>query len=312
MKIAYLISAHTDPNHLERLIRALDDNQTEFFIHLDARADKKQFASIGSHPRVTFLKKRIRVLWGDITQVDYQIELLRTCLKSKNRFDRICTLSGLDYPIFPKSKFQELLTADPHKEFIQGIDLNGQNKAISNQYQTWRPQIWFKGLNERTNLRLRKGLRLLLSGCGWHKKLTLEVGQQQWHVFKGSDWWCITPELATYMLQMIDTYPQIIQYFRTAFAPSELIWQTIVFNSPYAEHAMRAEGKYVSLAALTPLHHIVYHPVIKIFTDKDWQELIDSGKPFCRKTVSGISDSLMDRIDHYRQEESDHRENKNR
>ena len=85
MKIAYLISAHTDPNHLERLIRALDDNQTEFFIHLDARADKKQFASIVSHPKVTFLKKRTRVLWGDITQVDYQIELLRTCLKSKNR-----------------------------------------------------------------------------------------------------------------------------------------------------------------------------------------------------------------------------------
>lgn len=300
MKIAYLISAHTDPIHLARLIKALSSDDAVFFIHLDARADEKSFAALKGLPGIFWVKKRIRVLWGDITQVYYQIELLRTCLESGMEFDRICTLSGLDYPIQPDCCFRRLLTEDPEKEFIQGIDLNGQNETICNQYQTWRPQIWIKGLNEQTNLRLRKGLRLLLHGFGRRKELSVMVNGKKWHVFKGSDWWCITPKLARYMLHTIESQPEIIRYFRTAFAPSELIWQTITFNSPFAEKAMLAKGKYISLAALTPLHHIVYHPVIKIFTEKDWQELMDSGKPFCRKTITGLSDTLMDRIDRYR------------
>lgn len=300
MNIAYLISAHTDPTHLERMIHALDNQEATFFIHLDARADKTQFSSLSAHPRVTFIKNRTRVLWGDITQVYYQIDLLRACIGSGKSFDRICTLSGLDYPLVPYCRFRNMLEAQPQKEYIQGIDLNGQNPIISKQYQTWRPQIWINGLNEQINLKLRKALRLVLPWFGLHKKLTLKVGDATWHVFKGSDWWCITPKLAAYMLQTIDSHPEIMTYFRTAFAPSELIWQTIVFNSPFADKAILSKGEYISLAALTPLHHIVYHPVIKIFTEKDWQELMNSGKPFCRKTVTGISDNLMDRIDQYR------------
>lgn len=36
MKIAYLISAHTDPMQLKKLIHALNiNNVTSFFIHID-------------------------------------------------------------------------------------------------------------------------------------------------------------------------------------------------------------------------------------------------------------------------------------
>ena len=44
MKIAYLISAHTDPRHMFRLIDALQPH-AEFFIHVDAKVDISLFAA---------------------------------------------------------------------------------------------------------------------------------------------------------------------------------------------------------------------------------------------------------------------------
>lgn len=39
MKIAYLISAHTDPIQLKKLVRSLYvDGKTYFFIHIDKKA----------------------------------------------------------------------------------------------------------------------------------------------------------------------------------------------------------------------------------------------------------------------------------
>lgn len=48
MKIAYLIAAHNDPGHLKRLISALNiSGVTDFYIHLDKRADIKDFNLLG-------------------------------------------------------------------------------------------------------------------------------------------------------------------------------------------------------------------------------------------------------------------------
>ena len=48
MKIAYLIAAHNDPVHLKRLIDGLNiADITDFYIHLDKRADIKRFIQIG-------------------------------------------------------------------------------------------------------------------------------------------------------------------------------------------------------------------------------------------------------------------------
>ena len=42
MRLAFLISAHTDPQHLDRLIKSLPE-ESDFFIHVDAKSDLKIF-----------------------------------------------------------------------------------------------------------------------------------------------------------------------------------------------------------------------------------------------------------------------------
>jgi len=48
------------------------------------------------------------------------------------------------------------------------------------------------------------------------------------------------------------------------------------------------------------LTFIDYTNGIKIFTEEDFDMLIKSDKIFCRKTITGKSDRLMDMIDAYR------------
>jgi hypothetical protein len=70
--------------------------------------------------------------------------------------------------------------------------------------------------------------------------------------------------------------------------------QTIAFNTPqWAAKCLLWEGEYPGLAALTPLHFIIYDPIIKIMDESDYDTLINSGKMFTRKLVSGKSDRLV-------------------
>ncbi|MBQ2458978.1 MAG: conjugal transfer protein, partial [Bacteroidaceae bacterium] len=70
--------------------------------------------------------------------------------------------------------------------------------------------------------------------------------------------------------------------------------QTIALNSrKFKSRCILTEGEYPGLAALTPLHFIDYNPVIKVMDETDYPRLMESGKMFCRKVISGKSDELV-------------------
>jgi hypothetical protein len=50
----------------------------------------------------------------------------------------------------------------------------------------------------------------------------------------------------------------------------------------------------------TPLTYIEYGKEIKVLTEADYDRILASGKMFCRKTVTGRSDKLMEKIDELR------------
>ena len=51
MKIAFLISAHTDPHQLFRLTERLPED-SEIFVHVDLKSDLQSFCSLITSPRV--------------------------------------------------------------------------------------------------------------------------------------------------------------------------------------------------------------------------------------------------------------------
>ena len=99
-----------------------------------------------------------------------------------------------------------------------------------------------------------------------------------------------------YVYEKLCTEEKLVKYFRTSFVPSELCIQTIVFNSPFASKGLLLEGEYPGLTRLTPLHYIDYGASIRVMTLEDLPVLQQSGKMFCRKVVSGESDTLIEKL----------------
>ncbi len=300
MKIAYLIAAHNDAEHLTRLVHSLQP-QSEFFIHIDADAAVEPFRRLLSGAsNVHFCDRRVRVEWGNISQVHYQMALLKEYFHTGIGCDRLCFLSGLDYPLWSNRRMDLFWEQAGDREFIKGIDMTVQRYSITRGYRLYRPFTTVPLRNRRWKIRLCALGREIFNAAHIRKPLTFVVDNRLYRLHKGSSWWCITPRLAAWMLNEVHVHPDLLDYFATSFGPDETLWQTLAFHSPYADKALLQEGAYTTLADLTPLHYIHYHPVIKVLTEEDWDMLRQSGKMFCRKTVTGRSDRLLELIDRQR------------
>ena len=60
MKIAFLYSAYTDPQHLKRLIDVLPEG-SESFVHIDAKSDISQFKAVVNGEHIHYLEQRYNV-----------------------------------------------------------------------------------------------------------------------------------------------------------------------------------------------------------------------------------------------------------
>ncbi len=314
MTIAYLISAHTDAPQLKRLIESLHTD-AQYFIHIDKKSDINQFTSIIKGMNIHFIEDRIDVRWGTILEVDYQMALVKAAIEHPTYFDRIFFLSGMDYPLWSNEHISDWLDHNRNKEFLQGIcmdteDINPQQKEL---YMTPRPFYEYQNLSNKWNMRLgvvaRKINKLKNSKKALSFICTPDVGlhpcvlpmPENWRLFKGSAWWCISQDLAQHVYEVYTKCPEVRNYFIDSFGPAETLIQTIVFNNhDLAEKCIQTRGKYPGLEALTPLHHIVYDPVIKVMDETDYDTLMASGKMFTRKIVSGKSDKLVEMIDNGR------------
>lgn len=295
MNIAYLISAHTDPLQLKRLIDALHPD-AQFFVHVDKKSDMSAFASILQRENVHFVENRIDVIWGTIRQVEDQMSLIKAVLDDPTEFDRIFFLSGLDYPLWSNEHITAWLEEHPDQEFIAGYCMD-TNELPADQrllYQVPRPFFHLNGLSRRWNERLRVLCRKMKKWAGVRKPLSFMVDGERWQLYKGADWWCVSQGLLAHIYNVYTQKPEVREYFADSFAPSETLPQTIAFNSPqWASKCILHKGEYPGLTRLTPLHCIVYDPVIKVMDENDYDMLLTSGKMFARKFVSGKSDQLI-------------------
>ena len=299
MNIAYLISAHTDPTHLKRLIGSLHED-AHFFIHIDRKSDIDIFTSQIKGDNIHFVNRRTDVRWGTINEVDYQMTLIAEAVAHPVHFDRIFFLSGLDYPLWGNSRITGFMDESGDREYLQGIccdtkDFPPQQYA---NYSIIRPFVNLPFVGNKWNTKLSILGRHFLRIIGVRKKLNLMVDGKKWKLYKGSAWWAITEELASYVLSQYNTHGEIRKYFKHQFCPAETLIQTIAFNSDgFAQRCMLFTSKFESLRALTPLHHIDYSNQIKVWTISDYEELKQSGKMFARKFMTGKSDELMDKMD---------------
>ena len=98
MRHAVLVMAHGNLKVLTICMRILDSELFEFYIHIDAKTnvDTNCLLKICKHSKV-FITKRIPVYWGDFTQIEAELLLLKNAVKGN--YDYYHLISGADLPI---------------------------------------------------------------------------------------------------------------------------------------------------------------------------------------------------------------------
>ena len=294
-RIAYIISAYKDAPHLSRLIKALDED-ADFYVHIDQKADSRPFKELLGD-KVTFVQSHW-ISWGGWEQVEYQKDLLAAVLRSGIDYSRVVCLSGQDYPLWSNERIHRYFDEHKDTEFIMGMNLTRcMNKTLLSRivnYHFFRDlkwnSLWWKN-------KFIVASRILMKYLPLKKRPVVQIGGKEAEIYSGSDYWALTLPCARYVYEKLCSEKELVRYFKTSFVPSELCIQTLVFNSPFASCALLYKEKFDGLPALTPLHYIRYTSFIKIMVPEDWQILQQSGKMFCRKVISGISDSLVEIID---------------
>lgn len=291
-KIGYLIPCHNDPEHVSKLIAALD-YKADFYIHVDKKTDIGPFRQLIRQPNVYWVEERTRVSWAGISQVKATLSLMKQALAG-GPYVKIILLSGSCYPIKSNDYIHRYFTREPDREHIRYFNMLTSN----DHYRSQVLRKWFKEpfyLGVLPFLRYAdKGLRVLLNKCRFRNRWDTRIVPHF-----GSNWIALTPACCAYIFDFLERHPGYWEMNRRTFSPDEHFFHTIVANSPFNN---RADGLQAFTGRGTyklANYHIIHPSLTKWYTESDLEEIKGSDKLFVRKLKTGVSSSLVDQINQF-------------
>jgi hypothetical protein len=243
MRIAYLVTAYRDLNHLQRLCAALsrEDPSGLVFVQFDGgSALAPQAARLGLH--LTFTAEPVR--WGDGSYVRATVDSLRAL--SDEPWDWVVVLSGQDYPVRPLTDLHHELEHGGQSAYsLISACLPGDAdppKALLERYTyryLWSRRPWPLVLRavarrcampvavvSRGRLRIQPRPRGDGPGLGVRRRTT--IFSERRPCCMGSDYVAMRRDTTMRLLDILDAEPEVLDYFAGCFVPSEALFASMV------------------------------------------------------------------------------------
>ncbi len=266
---AYLIMAHNEPQLLDALLKALDNERNDIYLHIDAKAgfDCASYQPVFS--KVHYIQNRIDGRWGDFSLVEIEFALIRAAVQL-GQYSHFHLLSGVDLPVKSQVFIHDYCNAHPQTLFI------GYAQNVTNSELAWRSQHRFLySRSFKSGSTIKKITRALIARIQSLFKYT----RYPLTVKKGSQWWSITSDFAKYLL---DNEQQIRHYFQGTYCPDEMVIQTLCWNSPFRHKICSVTDEFHGCKRYIPWHNGSLMP----FTDHDFTLMQHPDFWFARKFSS--------------------------
>lgn len=224
MNVAYCIQCHKNTNILREFIRILSD-RNDIYMHVDKKSNLEEFKEYRN--KVIFVEDRVNVIWADVSQIKSTINTLK--LIDGQKYDYVFLVSGDCLPIKSDNDIKEFLKVNKGKEFI-GIEKSFNRLAIENRLKYKYPSIYYK----KDKTKLDKLYILIRDKLKLNKKN--EYFSQLPNLYKGCNWFGITGEACSYILEYIEKNKNYLKAFDHSIYGDEVFFQTIIMNSKYKEN----------------------------------------------------------------------------
>lgn len=304
MEKNYLILAHKNPKQLSRMIKALNDGSSSFFIHLDSKTAIEPFTELLQKERVFFIKKRVRCVWGDFSIVQATINLMEEVAKYKKK-GYFILMSGQDYPIQSQKYIDDFLENNKGYDFIEVEPLekkwkhkmvkdklehyhilHSEERGNSNCYAPFFHCSLFQKI--RTLTHLAKG-RISFSNFKKLCSLPKRVSPFK-HQYAGSQFWTFSERTFYSVLDYIQKNKAILEtYYKYTSSPDEVYFHSILINLQQAIPDIKLKEQ---------ITYVNYFRKNNTFIKEDAQNIISQKeKLFARKFDTEINEEILNFID---------------
>lgn len=268
---AYMIMAHHRFDILEEIIKDLDDERNDIFLHIDKKAKdfpEKHFEELVHKANLIMVESR-DIHWGGYSQVECVLYLLKEAT-SYRKHSYYHFMVGVEFPLKTQDYIHDFFEENSGYEFI-GFD-NRDTKFeervryyhVFNEYA--RNNNFFQKILNKIRIYFVAVQKILnINLC---KKYGLDFR-------KGNANWSITHKLACYV---VENEEEIKKIYRHSFCGDEVFIHTLVYNSDFWIKVYDPEDEYHSSMRIMTWEdqHNQYHM-------NDLDKLIETGRLFARK-----------------------------
>ncbi|MEJ7779037.1 MAG: beta-1,6-N-acetylglucosaminyltransferase [Daejeonella sp.] len=279
MKIATVITVYKQPELVERLLRTMEHIGFDFYLHIDEKVDFKEYSYLATLPNTYVLKKRFDIKWAGYSMIDALVYGMNEVLKSGIEYDFISHMSAQCYPIKRVQLIYDFF--DLHKG-INFLNCEASPSAWWNKakerYEIYHfPAYSIKGIHRLSNV-----LTKILP----KRKLPFD-----YTLYGGAfgAYWTITTATAEYIIDYLKQNRKVQSFFRKTWGPDEVLFNTLVMNSPFNTQVINNNYRYIDWSAG------LANP--KVLTIKDYDYLASSDALFARKFDLEVDPEILNIID---------------
>jgi hypothetical protein len=218
-RIAYLIFAHDNYEHLKRLINSLDSHNSHFYLHIDQKSELP--INLNSFKNLTIIKNRLKIYWAGYSLVQATLNLMEEAIQKD--YDYYIVISGADYPIRPNEFLYKRL--EEGGEFIsirKGYSKDKPKRRIS--------QYYYEYYNRRDHNNLKT---ILLSKLETLLAKFIKRSFPFGDIYHGPDWYGLSKDCVSYILTFTKNNPDFVKFYTSTLFPSESFFHTIIGNSKF-------------------------------------------------------------------------------
>jgi hypothetical protein len=219
--IAFLVLAHSEPNHLKKLVRRLLSNESAVFVHIDAKSDIGSFNEI-KMLGAKLIPDRVNVYWSGWSVVQATLNLIRSALEYNVDFSHFILLSGLDYILIKPEVLKSYLL----RSNIDHIDCIKMPEASVD-----------KMLDRLEHFYFERALSPGILGKFYRRLNTISLSLPPRRVMKalnglapygGSQWWILKRSSAIKAFSFSHSDSKAMKLFKSSRFSDEFYFQTIL------------------------------------------------------------------------------------
>lgn len=300
MKIAYVILAHKDSDHIKRLSNKLTINtDNKVFIHLDKKINLNKFKeNCPETEKIKYVLKREEVYWGGFSSIISTINVFEEILFEKE-YERVVILQGLDYPIKSNKEINNFFEKNKNLEYIKAFN-ETDTKDIVNLHKYcfyWYldKNNFLKNCINRINTVLLK-LKILIR----FKKPYIYVNNIKYKIYRGWAHIALTKNAVQYIVNFYNKNKEFNKYFQTIYASDESYFHTILYNSYFKKNTVlkkEVSEKQRENMSILNLTYFEYPKFVKVFKKIEELKKIDKKEYLYIRKVDSDSSELLDYID---------------